>query len=157
MKTTATHVYFWGGIYSQWYKRDFVYKGFTFSTAEQWMMFNKAMLFNDKSIAKEILETKDPKKQKALGRKVKNFDECVWDRHKLKIVIKGNYLKFSQNKDLKDKLMATGDKKLVEGSPYDAVWGVSLKFDDPRILDEKNWKGQNLLGIALMEVREKFK
>lgn len=117
------------------------------------MMYRKSLLFNDQETAKAILKAKDPKEQKALGRQVKGFKEDLWDLKKFEIVVQGNLYKFSQNEALKKELLATGERIIVEGSPYDSIWGVGLKWDDPKILDEKNWRGQNLLGKALMEVR----
>lgn len=157
MKKTLTHIYFWGSIYSQWSKNSFSDGTNTFTTAEQYMMFNKALLFRDTDVANQILKTNDPKKQKALGRQVKGFNDTEWNKQKFEIVVKGNFLKFSQNEELKKELLATGDKVLVEGSPYDAIWGVALKYDNPKILDENNWKGENLLGKALMQVRDQLK
>ena len=130
---------------------------YTFTTAEQYMMYKKAMLFNDEETAKKILKVNDPKKVKALGREVKGFDEKKWNDQKLQIVIQGNLLKFSQDENLKKALIETKNKVIVEGSPYDKVWGVGLKWDDPKILDESKWQGENLLGIALMEVRTQLK
>ena len=156
MKETNTHIYFFGSIYSQWTKSFFIEYNIQFTTAEQYMMYHKALLFDDTEIANQILATNNPKEQKALGRKVKGFDVTVWDQKKLAIVTQGNYLKFSQNKKFKEQLLSTGLKIFVEGSPYDSVWGVCLKYSDPLILDEKNWKGQNLLGKALMDVRAKL-
>lgn len=158
MKETSTHIYFWGGIYSQWAKTSFKDEhNRVFSTAEQYMMHSKALLFGDLAIASSILKTNDPKKQKALGRQVKGFNDDVWNQHKFKIVVEGNLLKFSQNESLKNQLLATEDKILVEGSPYDKIWGVGLKYDDPKILDETKWQGENLLGKALMAVRQQLK
>lgn len=160
MKETSTHIYFWGGIYSQWYKCSFESNDsmgkYYFNTAEQYMMFHKASLFGDNDIASKILQAKDPGEQKALGREVKGFDEAKWNEHKYEIVVQGNFLKFTQNETLKKQLLSTNAKVLVEGSPYDRVWGVGLKWDDPAILDESNWRGQNLLGKALMDVRKKL-
>lgn len=156
MKETITHIYFWGSIYSQWAKSSLVEYNIQFTTAEQYMMYHKALLFDDTDIANQILSTSNAREQKALGRKVKGFDVNVWDQNKLSIITQGNYLKFSQNKKLKDQLLKTGTKILVEGSPYDKIYGVGLKWDNPLILDEKNWKGQNLLGKALMDVRSKL-
>lgn len=154
MRTTENAIYFWHGYLSNWAKCEFKDNLHTYTSAESYMMVQKAYLFNDKESVTEILKTSNPKKQKSLGRKVKGFNSALWDKHKLDIVISGLYLKFSQNEDLKKQLLTTGDKKLVEGSPLDAIWGVALHFSDDLILDEKNWKGQNLLGVALMKVRE---
>lgn len=157
MKETSTHIYFWGSIYSQWAKTAFSDGVNHFTTAEQFMMHSKSLLFGDTVIANQIIKTNNPKEQKALGRKVSGFNEDIWNKQKLEIVIKGNLLKFSQNPELKRQLLSTGNKILVEGSPYDLVWGVGLKWDDPLILNESNWRGENLLGKALMIVRDKLK
>lgn len=116
-------------------------------------MAQKAVLFGDIASATKIVNTSDPKEQKALGRLVNGFNEAVWNQHKLDIMVKGLLLKFGQNESLKQQLLATGDKILVEGSPHDKIWGVGLHYSDELILSEKTWRGQNLLGKALMEVR----
>ena len=95
-----------------------------------------------------------PKVAKELGRKVKNFDPKIWDSNKLNIVSKGNYLKFTQNKELCGYLISTSNKMLIEASPYDKIWGVGLTASDPRILDTSKWRGENLLGKVLIIVRE---
>ena len=123
---------------------------------EQYMMYKKAELFNDDRTAAEIMGVSDPKKIKALGRKVRNFREEIWNQYKFEIVVRGNILKFSQNKELKKFLLSTNDAVLVEASPYDKVWGVGLKRDDVKINNPNKWQGENLLGFALMEVREKL-
>lgn len=145
------------GYLSQWYYSPFVDEmGYYYTCCEQYMMFQKAVLFHDVETAKKIMETEDPKKIKALGREVKNFDSAVWDDAKFDIVVKANHKKFTQNEELRERLLGTGDKILVEASPYDKIWGVGLRANDERILDERNW-GQNLLGKALMGVRERIR
>ena len=121
------------------------------------MMYNKALLFDDKDIANEILNTNQPKAIKELGRKVKNFNDEAWDKMKYKIVFTGNYYKFSQNADLRNFLLSTKNKVLVEASPYDKVWGIKMKYDDENIENPFCWKGENLLGFALMEARDEIK
>lgn len=103
------------------------------------------------------MKAKKPKEYKDLGKKVKNFKHDIWDTHKRDIVFKCNMAKFTQHKTLRDKLLSTGNKILVEASPYDDIWGVKLKKDDVRILDKSTWLGQNLLGYILMDVREEIK
>ena len=141
---------------SQWYPCQFEVDGVTYTSAEQYMMAEKARLFGDEKIRAEILRTSDPRKCKALGRKVKNFDKAVWDKRKENIVRNGNFEKFMQNSVLRSFLLSTGDKVLVEASPTDRVWGIGLGKNNPDALDPKKWRGQNLLGFILMAVRNEM-
>lgn len=142
---------------SQWYIKDFKENDLFFNCMEKYMMYNKALLFDDKDIANEILNNNQPKAIKELGRKVKNFNDELWDKMKYKIVFTGNYYKFSQNTDLRNFLLSTKNKVLVEASPYDKVWGIKMKYDDENIENPFCWKGKNLLGFALMEARDEIK
>lgn len=143
--------------FSNWYRCDFEVKGVGFNCMEQLMMFAKAKLFGDDDTAAKILAATHPRDQKALGRRVAGYVDEVWAERRVRIVVQGCYAKFSQNTALSQALLGTGDTTLVEASPYDPIWGVGLGEHDPRILDPKQWRGQNLLGIALMEVRAKLK
>lgn len=156
-------VFFWGHTakvgevektcLSQWYSCAFRVDGVQYYTAEQYMMAQKAILFGDNEIFEEIMHAYEPKQYKALGRKIRNFNQDVWDQHKYEIVLKGNIAKFSQNEELKAFLLGTGECVLVEASPYDRIWGVGMKAEDTKIQNPNNWQGQNLLGFALMEAR----
>jgi ribA/ribD-fused uncharacterized protein len=126
----------------------------TFCCCEQWMMLWKALLHNDTITAEKILATRSPKSMKMYGRKVQNFDEALWDRHKFQIVVNGNYLKFLQNPDYCAILLNTNNKLIAECSPYDAIWGTGANKEKSQAQGIANWKGQNLLGKALMTVRE---
>jgi hypothetical protein len=118
-------------------------------------MFLKAVFFNDMDMATNIIVAgKDPRTAKKLGGQVKNFKESEWAKVRYSKMYLAVRLKFESNQKLRKQLLNTGDKILVEGTPFDPIWGVMLKWDDDRILDEKNWKGQNLLGKVLMKVRE---
>jgi ribA/ribD-fused uncharacterized protein len=134
--------------------------GTEFPTCENFMMYCKARLFNDAAIAEQIRTQQDPAKVKALGRKVKNFDETIWDQHKFNIVVLGNWLKFTQHEDLADLLLGTNNKILVEAADYDPVWGI--KFSAANAMANHHiWKDfpkghENLLGQALMKVRERL-
>lgn len=139
---------------SQWYPCKFKVDDITYTSAEQYMMAEKAKLFKDEEIRTEILNTSDPRKCKSLGRKVKHFDKDVWNKNKIRIVNKGNKEKFMQNDALKQFLISTGDKVLVEASPTDRIWGIGLGKNNPDALDPTKWRGKNLLGFALMNVRE---
>ena len=143
--------------FSQWHRSSFTVDGITFTHAEQYMMHAKAMLFGDSEVAEQILATNSPRKQKSLGRKVRGFDQDIWERERENIVRVANRAKFTQNPGLKKKLMATGDTELVEASPVDRIWGVGLTADDPRIQDRKSWRGLNLLGKILTELRDELR
>lgn len=157
MRITKTHYYFWNTIYSQWYmskNKDYLFEenGVKFITAEHYMMYHKALIFSDNEIANKILETLHPRDVKALGRLVKNYDDKLWSKVRFDIVTQGNILKFSQNQDLMDDLIKYQDLIFVEASPVDVIWGIGLHYEDDRVLDEKQWKGQNLLGKAINKV-----
>ena len=121
------------------------------------MMAGKAKLFSDQEIREQILKCSDPKQIKALGRKVRRFDQKVWDKFKYAIVLNGNWCKFSQNRNLREFLLSTGDSVLAEASPYDAIWGIRLAASSPEAQSPMKWRGQNLLGFALMEVRDELR
>ncbi len=143
--------------FSQWWQSDFFAEEHTYCCMEQFMMANKAALFGDKEVRQEILDCKEPKNIKDLGRKVRGFDETIWNKAKYSIILNGNYMKFSQNKELREFLLSTGDNILVEASPYDAIWGIKMSENDPNAKNPYMWKGQNLLGFALMEVRDEIR
>ena len=134
----------------------FTVNGIHYNSAEQFMMAEKARIMEDEETRKKILASTDPKEIKALGREVRNFDESIWQNYRMEIVIAGNLHKFMDNEDLRIFLLGTGDKILVEASPYDTVWGIGMKEDDPDCRNPRLWKGENLLGFALMDVREKL-
>ena len=141
------------GFLSNWYLSDFELEGIRFSSLEQYMMYQKAKCFNDEEIMERILETDDPSTIKALGRKVSNFNSSHWNGVRQIIVYEGLMAKFSQNEDLKQRLLETGDSVLAECAVSDRIWGIGLSMDDD-ISDISKWRGQNLLGYALMMVRE---
>ena len=142
---------------SQWWMEDFYTMADSYLYMEQYMMASKAQLFGDEERRKEILACNNPRQIKALGRKVRGFDQKVWDKLKYTIVLCGNWYKFSQNRYLREFLLSTGDSVLVEASPYDAIWGIRLAASSPEAQDPMRWRGQNLLGFALMEVRDELR
>lgn len=141
---------------SQWYRCTFEEDGITFYSSEQYMMYHKALLFNDKEVASKILSTTNQRKQKELGRLVRGFQEEVWMKKRERIVYNGNLLKFQQNPTLKDYLLDTSGKILVEASPNDSIWGIGLGLEQTESADVKNWKGLNLLGYILTSIREEM-
>jgi ribA/ribD-fused uncharacterized protein len=142
--------------FSQFHPAKFTVNDIEYSCAEQYMMHQKAVLFHDPEIAAEILQATEPKVIKALGRKVRNFNQDVWEQNCRKIVHDGNYAKFSQNESLRSALFATEGTTLVEASPFDTIWGVGLSDSDPAIRDRQTWKGENRLGQILTEVRDRL-
>ncbi|TDB90130.1 NADAR family protein [Actinomadura sp. 7K534] len=142
------------GYLSQWWPSVFTVDGVTYATAEHYMMAEKARLFGDGETAAAILGASHPRRAKDLGRRVRNFDERTWKEHRLAIVTRGNEAKFAQHGDMRDYLLGTRDRILVEASPLDRIWGIGLAADDPRAEDPAAWRGENLLGFALMAARD---
>ncbi|MBV8253510.1 MAG: NADAR family protein [Chitinophaga sp.] len=139
--------------FSQWFPSPFTVDGILYPTAEHWMMAGKARLFNDPETLEKILVATSPAAAKKLGRQVANFDAATWDQHAPSIVRDGNIHKFGQNPDLLTFLLNTNNRVLVEASPYDAIWGIGLEASHPHAEQPEKWKGDNLLGFALMDAR----
>ncbi len=144
------------GYLSNWFLADFYVEEFYYSSMEQYMMYQKAMLFGDPEIAKEILSTSKVGKIKALGRAVQNYEEAVWNGMRQPIVCRGLFEKFRQNEELKRKLLATDTDILAECAVQDRIWGIGLSMKDERRFDLREWQGQNLLGFSLMYVRREL-
>ena len=145
------------GYLSNWYLSQFECDGITYSSMEQYMMYQKAICFNDKEVAKKILETTDVAKIKALGREVKNFNNVVWNGLRQIIVYEGLLCKFSQNDDFKQQLLQTGNDILAECAVNDKIWAIGKSMRATDRLDIRKWDGQNLLGFALMKTRNKLR
>ncbi|KAG6831452.1 hypothetical protein H0H92_010361 [Tricholoma furcatifolium] len=166
------YFFFWrpgdkNGWAGQWYPSRFTgtisingeNRKVLFVAAEQWMMVQKALLFGDTEIAEQLLAIEDSspasmRKVMALGRKVKGFDEETWVCNRERIVLEGNMLKFGQSDKLRKLLIETGDRRLIEASPLDRIWGIGYAEEDA-FVDTENW-GLNLLGRALEETRQRL-
>jgi ribA/ribD-fused uncharacterized protein len=144
------------GCLSQWWPAPFIIDNITYPSAEHWMMAGKARLFDDPAGMAAVMAARSPGAAKAAGRKVRGFDERSWVAARYDLVVTGNVAKFNQNQKLKRFLGTTGDAILVEASPYDRIWGVGMAPSDPDVHHPAKWRGQNLLGFALMEVRERL-
>jgi ribA/ribD-fused uncharacterized protein len=166
--TDLKYLFFWGhtprqagvvdkSCFSQWYPAAFKVADATYATAEHWMMAEKARLFGNEEVRQRIIAAPHPAEAKKLGREVLGFDPQVWDAHKYDLVKAGNYQKFSQHPALQDYLHTTGSRVLVEASPVDGIWGIGLATSHPDALLPAKWPGQNLLGFALMEVRDQLR
>lgn len=138
---------------SQWYPAAFAVDGTSYATAEHWMMAEKARLFGDERNRQAIIGATHPDQAKKYGRLVQNFDADEWETARFGIVVRGNLAKFSQHPALRAFLLGTQEQVLVEASPVDAIWGIGLAQNDVRSLNPTAWRGLNLLGFALMEVR----
>ncbi len=158
----SDYIFFWQrnekyGAFSNWYSSSFIIDGQKYCHVEQYMMAEKARLFGDMDAYQKILSTDDPSVCKKTGRAVKNYDGTVWNKVRYETVLNGCRAKFEQNPELKELLLSTGDKLLAEASPNDGIWGIGLKAAQARELNPDEWKGTNLLGKALMELREELR
>ncbi|MFF3908521.1 NADAR family protein [Streptomyces sp. NPDC001848] len=161
------YLHFWGhrpradgriaaSCLSQWWPSPFTVDGVEYATAEHWMMASKARLFGDAEAERKVLRTPEPALVKKAGRLVRGFDEAIWARERFGIVVEGSVHKFAAHEELRDFLLGTGKRVLVEASPLDRVWGIGLAADDERAADPERWRGPNLLGFALMEARARL-
>ncbi len=163
-KPDTAIIYFWGhtpnpkkitaACFSQWYDCYFEVEGVRYHTTEQFMMASKARLFGDDEVCQEIMAADSPYDYKKLGRKVRGFVPEPWDAKKYDIVVEGNKAKFGQNPDIREFMLSTGDAILAEASPYDNIWGIALDREMALKGSVEQWQGENLLGCALMEVRD---
>lgn len=165
--TRPEYLFFWGhtpksssadkSCLSNWFSSKFSVGDESFPTTEHYMMAEKARLFNDTENLAQIIVSKSPGEAKKLGRLVNGFEENIWLEHRFSIVVKGNFYKFSQNDELKAFLLSTGTKVIVEASPRDRIWGIGMGQNNPSAGSPTAWKGLNLLGFALMEVRKRLR
>ncbi|EAD9926022.1 NADAR family protein [Listeria monocytogenes] len=161
------YIFFWGhqpaedgkiskSCFSQWWICSFKVDGVEYNCAEQFMMAEKAKLFNDMEMREKILAAKHPKQAKDFGRLISGFQEDIWRKNRFNIVMRANQAKFSQNEELKKFLMQTKNRILVEASPVDKIWGIGMAADNKNVENPLYWKGLNLLGFALMAVRDEL-
>ena len=161
------YLFFWGHtrkagadlgswVFSQWFPAPFEVDGERFATAEHWMMAGKAALFGDDEMRARILQSGSPKEAKALGRQVRGFDDAAWSAHRFDLVVRGNVHKFASREDFRSYLLGTGARVLVEAAPRDRIWGIGLGAERAANTHPSGWRGQNLLGFALMEARDRL-
>lgn len=145
------------GYLSNWYMSEFTYNDIKFSSMEQYMMYQKTVTFHDYDVAKDIMGTDDVAEIKALGRKVKNYSDVIWNGLRQIVIYQGLFAKFQQNVTLKQRLLETGDSIIAECAVKDTIWGIGLSMKDTKRFDINEWQGTNLLGFALMAVRKELK
>lgn len=163
----SDYVLFWGHTgkigaplgtecFSQWWLSLFSDGENLYCCAEQYMMAQKALLFGDRQTFSQIMQSTNPAEMKALGRMVKPFDNDEWKKHRYACVLRGTFLKFSQCEEARAVLLATGERLIAEASPRDRIWGIGMGRENPLAHDTSTWRGSNLLGFALMQVRERI-
>lgn len=151
MINNDTYHFFWGGPFSNWHPSLFYVHGVQYNCVEQYMMAQKARIFNDQDKLSQIMSTDNPRLQKSLGRKVANFNENIWGSVSYDVVFYGCWQKFHQNGDLRLELLKTGDTIMVEASPYDRLWGIG--YDAKTAIRNRKYWGENRLGNILTEIK----
>ena len=158
MKVTDKYVFFWGGPFSNFapVEEGIEYDGFCFPTSEHVFMYIKAKTFRDDEIAEQIKNAPDPKTAKNLGRKVRGFNEKVWEQRRINAMKTAVQHKFDASPEFRNELLKEKyrNKTFVEASPYDCIWGIGLSMDDPDVNNESKWRGLNLLGNILTKLRD---
>ena len=142
------------GYLSNWYHSDFLIDDVEYTSMEQYMMYQKAIRFQDISIAEEILATQDVARIKELGRSVSGYNDNIWSGIRQIVVYEGLKAKFAQNDNLRRQLVETQGAILAECAVKDCIWGIGLSMHDPKRLNPEQWRGKNLLGYTLMMVRD---
>ena len=156
-RITDKYVFFMEGFLHQWYKSEMIIDDQRYISCEQYMMVQKAALFNDSQSLEKLFKSQNPLDQKVIGRQIKNFDQETWNQHRFDIVYKGNLEKFKQNKKLRDKLLSYPHSvTFVNANPGDKIWGIGVGVFDSNCIDPNNWNGLNLLGKVVTNVRDKL-
>lgn len=145
------------GYLSNWFLSSFDLDNMHFTSVEQYIMYRKCKMFGDEKSAEGVLATNSVAEQQAIGRNASGYINAVWAGARQMVVYRALMAKFSQNEDLKQQLLDTGDAYLVECAGSDKIWACGIRLNDEKRFDAFNWKGSNLLGFALMEVREKLR
>jgi ribA/ribD-fused uncharacterized protein len=121
--------------------------------SEKAIMLTKASLMGDIDTFHDIESATDPKACKSLGRGVRHFDDALWKAHLEDIAFEVVRQKFEASSELRQLLLATGERVIAEASPNDSIWGIGVNLADDRSLNPALWCGQNILGYALMRAR----
>lgn len=153
------YTFFWNvneenEVFSNWYECSFTIDGQIYFCVEQYMMAKKALYFKDTIRYTQIMNATSPKVCKELGRQVTPFDASAWSQVSETVVYEANYAKFTQNEELMEILLFTGDSYMAEASPSDLVWGIGLSREDAEVTDPKDWPGTNKMGKILMKIRK---
>jgi ribA/ribD-fused uncharacterized protein len=142
--------------FSFWYPTEFVENGISYSSAQQYVLHHKALLFSDESTAEKVLQVHEKKDLMKLSRAVQNFQPKVWAQKREQIAETANRAKFTQNEELKAQLLATAGTRLANANQHDIIWGIGFEEDAEEAKDPKKWRGKNLLGEILKRLREEM-
>jgi ribA/ribD-fused uncharacterized protein len=155
---TEEFIFYFGeeSVFSHWYKCKFQIDEKTYGCVGQYIMYKKALLFDDEAIAHKIMNSSSPARHRSLGKQVSGFDKKKWHEHCLTYSLEGNLAKFSQNPILRKALLQSAGKSFAEASPYDRVWGIGLSLSNPKIHDRANWRGKNWAGESLEAARKEL-
>lgn len=145
------------GYFSNWYISPVVIEGQKFNCVEQYIMYTKCMVFGDERSAARVMMTDNPERQQDIGKKANGYIEHVWAGMRQIVLLDGLRAKFTQNNDLRKKLLATGDAWLVECARTDKTWACGISLHDDKRKNTAEWKGTNILGFALMQVRKELR
>ena len=105
----------------------------------------------------QILYADTPLKCKQLSRHIANYDEDNWRQVTKNMCQEGITEKFKQNPSLGEKLLSTGNKKIVE-CPFDKLWGTGIAISNRNCLDKRLWANDGgILGEMLMDIRTLLK
>jgi len=162
---TEKSIFFWKennkfGFLNSFYTSHFVDENnIKYNCTEQYFMANKCLKFDksNRALYMNIMKTTIPYTIKKYGKQVNNFDKSIWDKEKYELIKKGIRFKFSQNIKLRKKLIQTGNKNIYEATQYDKLWGRGMTMQEAKEIEDANFPGENLLGKALMEIREEIK
>lgn len=145
------------GCFSNFYRAPFKFEGKCFTWSEQYIMYKKAELFEDAEMMRAVMLATTPMAAKSCGRKVSGYVDSVWVERRVELSTAGIYEKFKQNRDIRDILLGTGDAILAECAPRDKIWGIGMGVSNPAVQHPGQWRGQNILGSILMDVRRRLR
>lgn len=156
-------IYFYGhknGQYacmSNFYPCNFVDDDNQFNCSEQYFMYQKCLMFDPENteLLNAILHSQNPTKIKQFGRQVRNYNDKIWSEQRYEIMKQANMLKFTQNNDICEILLSTGNEMLYEAAKNDRIWGIGYYANAVANVPIHKY-GQNLLGKVLMEVRDEI-
>jgi ribA/ribD-fused uncharacterized protein len=143
--------------FSNFYETEFELDGVKYKSAEHAYQGIKAKTFGDNEAFEKILKAKSAQSAKAAGKKVKEYKEETWNEKKDEVMKTVLRAKFTQNLELRKKLLDSGDKVIANADSRDKYWGIGTSTNTSMAKDPAKWKGENKLGKMLEELRTTIK